>query len=97
MKSGASPAACGPRALGAHGAAVGAELVEDLAAPPRRTWPRTACLAELRDQRLVARQRLLDLDRVVGEELGGRVDAGQAAADHHRRQPHLQVRERVAS
>jgi hypothetical protein len=51
--------------------------------------------AEIRRERLVALERLLDLQRVVGQELRGRIDAGEAAADHHRRQARLQVRQRV--
>ena len=54
-----------------------------------------ARLAELAHQRVVAVEDLLDLDRVVGHQLGGGVDAGQAAADHDRGQPRLQVRQRV--
>jgi len=42
-------------------------------------------------QGLVARQELLDLDRVVGERLGRRIDRGEAAADHDDRQADLQV------
>ena len=57
--------------------------------------PRTRALAKVADQRLVAVERLLDLDRVIRQQLGRGVDAGQAAADHDRRQPHLQVRQRV--
>ena len=97
MKSAALAGRRRARALGAHGAAVREELVEDAAAPRRRSMPRTRASPSSRDQRLVAVERLLDLDRVVGQQLGGGVDAGQAAADHDRRQPHLQVRQRVAS
>ena len=46
-------------------------------------------------QRLVPIERFLDLQRVIGEQLGGGVDAGEATANHHRRQAHLQVRQRV--
>ena len=65
-------------------------------APRRRRRARTRALAELGDQRLVLRQRLLDLQRVVRHQLGRGVDRGQPAADHDRRQPRLQVRQRVA-
>ena len=46
-------------------------------------------------QRLVARQELLHLQRVVGERLRGGVDGGQAAADHDDRQADLQIGDRV--
>ena len=54
-------------------------------------------LAALGDQGLVARQELLDLQRIVGERLGRGVDRGQAAADHHHRQADLQVGDRDPS
>ena len=52
-------------------------------------------LAALGDQRLVARQKFLDLHRVIGQRLGRGVDRGQAAADHDDRQPHGQVGDAV--
>ena len=52
-------------------------------------------VAALGDQRLVARQELLDLHRVIGQRLGRGVDRGQAAADHDDRQPHRQVGDAV--
>ena len=85
----------GARARGAHRAAVRQELVEDgelLGVEPaahRR-------LAQVLHHRLVPVQRLLHLDRVIRHELGGRVDAREAAADHHGGQPHLQVGHRLA-
>ena len=76
-------------------AAVGHALVEDgpLLVVEARADRRLAVLGH---QRFVARERLLRLQHVVGEELGRRVDRRQPASDHQRRQPHLQVRERVA-
>ena len=55
-----------------------------------------ARLAELGGQRLVTLHGLLDQHRVVRHQLGGGVDRGQPAADHDRRQPRLQVRQRAA-
>ena len=52
-------------------------------------------LAALRDQRLVAAEELLHLQRIIGERLGRGVDGGEPAADDHDRQPHLQVGEAV--
>ena len=53
----------------------------------RRASPR------LGDQRLVARQELLDLHHVVRQRFGRRVDRRQAAADDDDRHPHLQIGE----
>jgi hypothetical protein len=44
----------------------------------------------------VAVENLLDLHGVVGEQLGRGVDGREPAADDDGRQPHLQVRHRVA-
>jgi hypothetical protein len=60
-------------------------------APRRSTRAHGAPRRVLGDQRLVALQELLDLDRVVGQRLGRGVDRGQAAADHHHRQAQLHV------
>ena len=43
----------------------------------------------------VAREELLDLQGIVGEGLGCRVDGREAAADHDDGKPHLQVRDRI--
>ena len=51
--------------------------------------------AALGDQRLVARQKFLDLHRVIGQRLGRGVDRGQPAADHDDRQSHGQVGDAV--
>ena len=51
-------------------------------------------LALVGHEPVVAPEDLLHLDHVVGAHLGGGVDGGEAAADHHRRQPDLQVGER---
>src|SRR5687768_5510865 len=47
-------------------------------------------------ERLVAREELLDLHRVIGERLRGRIDGGEPPADHHDRQADLQVGDRLA-
>ena len=73
---------------------MGDELVGDLALG-RAPVGAHRRLAALGDQRLVARQELLDLHRVIGERLGRGVDRGQAAADHDDRQPHRQVGDAV--
>ena len=65
-------------------------------APRRRSSARTRASPSSADERLVCVERLLDLQRVVRHQLGRGVDGGQAAADDDRRQPHLQVRQRVA-
>ena len=52
-------------------------------------------LAALGDQDLVTGQEFLDLERVVGERLGRRVDRGQTAADHDDRQPDGQIGDAV--
>ena len=46
-------------------------------------------------QRLVAREKLFDLHRIVGKRLGRRIDGGQSAADDGDGQPHLHVRNRI--
>ena len=51
-------------------------------------------LAALRHQRAVAGRELLHLADVVGEAFGRGIDRGQAAADHHHRQPQLQIGDR---
>ena len=86
----------GARALGADRAAVRQELVQDAQLLRDRTGRARAPSPRSRDQRLVAIERLLDLHRVVGHQLGRGIDAGQAAADDDRRQARLQVRQRVA-
>ena len=48
-------------------------------------------LAALGHQRAVARREFLHLAHVVGEAFGRGVDRGQPAADHHHRQPELQI------
>ena len=70
------------------------ELVEN-AVLFRIQHARARALRRSRAPALVSVQHLLDLDRVIGQQLGRGVDAGQAAADHDRGQPHLQVRQRV--
>ena len=82
-------------ALFAYGRAVPQELVEDALLFGIEVSANIG-FADLADERLVAIERLLDLQRVVGDQLGGGVDAGQAAANHDRGQPHLQVRQRIA-
>ncbi len=52
-------------------------------------------LATLFDESRDPLGRLLDLDGVVRDELGRRVDRGEAAADDDRGQAHLEVRERA--
>ena len=82
--------AAGGFALGADRTAVREELVEY-----RRFLVVVAgshgVLAVLFDQGLVTAEDLLNLHRVVGDELGGGIDGGESAADDARRQAHLQV------
>ena len=54
-------------------------------------------LAALGGQRLVALEEFLDLQRVIGQRLGRRVDGRQPAADHHRRQAELQIGDGIRS
>ena len=49
----------------------------------------------LGDELLVARQKLLDLDRVIGERFSRGIDRRQAAADDNDRQAHLHVGHRI--
>ena len=81
-------------ALGADRPAVCEELVGELALlfAPAGAHRR---LAQARGERFVAQQELVDLHDVVGERLGGGVDRGEAAADHHDRQAQLHVRDRL--
>ncbi len=51
--------------------------------------------ADFRNQAVVAVQRLFHLHHIVGLHLGRRVDGGQAAADHDRGKPELQVRQAI--
>ena len=53
-------------------------------------------LTQHRDERLVLAEDLLHLHRVVRHQFGGGVDGGEATANDYRREPHLQVRQRVA-
>ena len=63
---------------------------------PRRVHAASTAVAPLlRHQRLVAREKFLDLHRVVGERFGGRIDRGQAAADDDDRQAQLHVGDRI--
>ncbi len=89
-----APGRPGLLAFLADRARVGQELLGDLALV---VVPRVAdrVLADLVRQRLVAVQELLDLHHVVGQRLGGGIDRGEAAADHHHRQAQLHVRDRV--
>ena len=82
--------AFGGHALGADGFGMGNEFAGDLAlfgvhGGEHRGKP------TLLDQNLVSRQKLLDLQWIVGEQFGRRIDRRQAAADHHHRQADLQV------
>ena len=73
-------------ALGVHRAPVFQEFIEDherffIQSGTYRCFP----------QRLAALQGFFHLGEVIGLHLGGGIDAGQPAADHHRRQPHLEI------
>ena len=80
--------------LFAHGARMGQELLGDLAV---QVVPAVAdrILADPPGQLFVPVQELFDLRHIVGEGLGRRIDRGQAASDHHHRQPQLQIGDRV--
>ena len=85
----------GTRALGADGTTVRDELIEDLDLLGIKSGSYMG-LAILSDQRLVAIERLLDLNWVIGHDLGSGIDSGQATADDAGREPHLQVGKRRA-
>ena len=93
MKNLSACAVRGAFALAAYRPAVRQELIQY---PPFLLVesPQHLLLPELRAQGLVAVQDLLDLDGVIGHQLGGGVDRGQAAADDAGGQSHLQIRER---
>ena len=84
----------GQGALLADGAGMGDELVHHGQLRRRPAAPHRL-LALLGRQHFIAPQELLHLQRVIGQRLGRRVDRGQAAADHHHRQPQLQIGDRV--
>ena len=46
-------------------------------------------------ERLVALQKFLCLNRVIGQRFGGGIDCGQAAANHHHWQAYLHVGNRI--
>ena len=48
-------------------------------------------LADFGGENVETRQEFFHLHQVIGERLGGGVDGGQAAADHHHRQAQLQI------
>ncbi len=50
-------------------------------------------VAEIRHERLIPLERFFHLQRVVGHQLGRRVDGRQSSTDHHGRKPRLQIRE----
>jgi hypothetical protein len=52
-------------------------------------------LPALGDQRFIATEELLHLQRIIGERLGRGVDGGEPATDDDDRQAHLQIREAV--
>ena len=79
------------RAFRANGAAMHQEFVEDALLFGVEHAADTG-FTEVAHQRFVAFERLLHLQRVIRHQLRRGVDAGQPAADHHRRQPRLQVR-----
>ena len=95
MKFGASPAAAARARSALHGRGRARRNSSRMPSSSASIMPRTRASPRSRDQRVVAIEDLLDLDRVIGHQLGGGIDAGQAAADDHRRQPRLQVRQRV--
>ncbi len=76
----------GRRALFADSLGVGDELIADLTLLPAPAGPHHR-LAALGDQRLVTGQELLDLQRIIGERLGRRVDRRQAATAGWRSNP----------
>ena len=82
-------------ALLLHGLAVQQILVQHLELF-RRVARAHVRFTAIGDEPVVLRQRFFHLHRVVRHQLGGGVDRRQAAADHDRRQPRLQVRQRVA-
>ena len=86
--------AAGGLALGADRAGMLDEFGGDLAL---RRCPLRAhrLLAALGDEDLVTRQELFDLERIIGQRLGRRVDRGQTAADHDDRQAHGQIGDAV--
>ena len=83
------------RALGADRARVAEKLLRDLALVFR---PRSLdCRSPLVErQGLVARQKLLDLYRVIRERFGRGIDGGEPATDDDDRQPELHIGDRVA-
>ena len=92
QKIGRGAGLAGALTLRAHRAAVGEKFVEDFQRRRIESGAHGGFAFGL-GQRLVALQHLFDLHDVVRLDLGGGVHAGEAAADHHRRQAHLQVGE----
>jgi hypothetical protein len=73
---------------------MGDELVGDLFLGGRPAGAHRGS-ATLGGECFVARKELLDLHRVIGERLGRGIDRGEAAADHHHRQPHRKIGDAV--
>ena len=69
------------------------EVVESWAS----SVPEDFRFAELGAEDFVTVEDLLHLDRIIGQDLGGRVDGRQPTADHHGRQPDLQIEQGVAA
>ena len=80
----------GPRPLGADGPGMGDEFLGDRALG-RRPGRADRGLAALGRQGFEAAEEFLHLARVIGQRLGRRIDGGEPAADHHRRQAELQI------
>ena len=93
---GASPAAAAT-ARSARMARAWAMNSSATGAPPPSSAARTAASPRSAASASIAPQELLDLQRVIGQRLGRRVDRGQAAADHHHRQAQLQIGDGVRS
>ena len=84
----------GGLALGADRAGMVDEFDGSLALR-RRPLRAHRLLAAFGDEDLIPRQELLDLERVIGQRLGRRVDRRQTAADHDDRKPHSQIGDAV--
>ena len=87
---GTAPLFLGRRALFLHILGMGQELVGDL----RFLLAIEAAhrlFALFVHQNVIALAEFLHLAHVIGHGFGGRIDGGEAAADHHRGQPQLQI------
>lgn len=90
---GTSPFTPGQFSLVAHGATVFQKCLKDFLLFRIAHAP-DALFTEMRAHLFELLQCFLDLHRVVGQYLGGRVDGGQAPADNDRGESHLQICQR---